>query len=80
MYSAISFRVTSPFTLQALKVLTSSAFLSAVLAFSERCRAAAPFWIYNKKVDKYDIIEDRKRRNKKCLQRTPNTPRNISKQ
>ena len=22
------------------------------------------YWIYNKKVDKYDIIEDRKRRNK----------------
>ncbi len=37
-------------------------------------------WIYNKKMDKYDIIEDRKRRNKKCLQRTPNTPGNISKQ
>ena len=31
-------------------------------------------WIYNKKVDKYDIIEDRKRRNKKCLQKPPNTP------
>ena len=37
-------------------------------------------WIYNKKVDKYDKIEDRKRRNKKCLQKIQNTPRNISKQ
>ena len=37
-------------------------------------------WIYNKKVDKYDIIEDRKRRNKKCLQKTKNIHRNISKQ
>ena len=37
-------------------------------------------WIYNKKVDKYDKIEDRKRRNKKCLQKIRNTPRNISKQ
>ena len=39
-----------------------------------------PEWIYNKKVDKYDKIEDRKRRNKKCLQKIRNTPRNISKQ
>ena len=38
------------------------------------------YWIYNKKVDKYDKIEDRKRRNKKCLQKIRNTPRNISKQ
>ena len=40
----------------------------------------ACYWIYNKKVDKYDKIEDRKRRNKKCLQKIRNTPRNISKQ
>ena len=44
------------------------------------CSVVVPFWIYNKKVDKYDKIEDRKRRNKKCLQKIRNTPRNISKQ
>ena len=37
-------------------------------------------WIYNKKVDKYDIIGDRKRTNKKCLQRIQNTPENINSQ
>lgn len=32
-------------------------------------------WIYNKKVDKYDIIEDRKRRNKNVFKKCKIQPR-----